>query len=586
MSWIGTTSPPRARLASIALALLLLSPCIGTGWVADDFFHQLMLRPDPGVAGMAHRTLDLFRFASGDPAVARQLMDAGVFPWWTDPRALLAFFRPLASATHWLDYRLWPTSPALMHIHSLVWFALLLGVVAAVYHRFSREHAPGLALLLFAIDDAHAPVVSWIANRNQIIALTLALPALLLHDDLRARRSLRAFWLGPLLFGLGLLASEAALIAGAYLLAYALVLDRGSVKERFGPLLPYGVVVLLWRFAYVELGYGAAHSGLYADPAREPFTFLAAVVERLPVLALSELALPWADFWELYPLTLPWLRYAVGAFAVVVLAVFVALVRPLWRDSRVFRFWSLGALLALVPVCASFPHDRLLLGAGIGVMAIIAELLLRAFRARKAWSGRATLAVLGGMHLGLAPILLPIRAAFVSDFNRVLGAADRTIPSDPRVSTKSIVLVNPPLDPVAAYLPVYRQALGEPRPRSLLWLSTGVTELTITGVDEHSLRVRAGSGFLSSSTQQMLRDAKRPPRVGETIELSAASILISRATSDGQPIEIVVRFREPLNSKDLLFFEWRGHGYVPFVPPNAGRTVVIPKLNLTAALFG
>jgi hypothetical protein len=272
--------------------------------------------------------------------------------------------------------------------------------------------------------------------------------------------------------------------------------------------------------------------------------------------------------------------------ALVVIVAFVVLVRPLWRGSSVLRFWSLGALLALVPVCASFPHDRLLLGAGVGVMAIVAELLLHAFRTRQKWSGRLTLAVVGGLHLVLAPLLLPARAALVSDFNRVLGAADRSIPSDARVSTKSVVLLNPPLDPVAAYLPVYRQALGEPRPRSLLWLSTGVTDLAVTGVDDHSLRLRAGSGFLSSSTQLMLRDAKRPPRLGEIIELEAASIQISEACADGRPREILVHFRKPLGSQDLLLFEWRGHGYVPFLPPREGATVIIPKLNLTAALFG
>jgi len=35
----------------------------------------------------------------------------------------LSFWRPLSAATHWIDYHLWPTSPALMRLHNAAWFA-------------------------------------------------------------------------------------------------------------------------------------------------------------------------------------------------------------------------------------------------------------------------------------------------------------------------------------------------------------------------------------------------------------------------------------------------------------------------------
>jgi hypothetical protein len=370
------------------------------------------------------------------------------------------------------------------------------------------------------------------------------------------------------------------------LLAYATVLDRGSRLQRYAALLPYLAVVLVWRAAYQALGYGAENSGLYADPARAPMAFIGAVLERLPVLALSQLALPWADFWELYPLTAPWLHHGVMVLAWVVLLAFVALLRPLWRDSAVMRFWSLGALVALIPVCASFPHDRLLLGGGIGAMALVAELLRRAFLARARARDRLVLGVLAGLHLLLAPLLLPLRAAVTDDFNRVLAVVDRSIPSTPDIADKCVVLVNPPIDPLAAYFPVYRQARGQPRPQQMLWLNTGVTELTITGVDASSLRVRAGAGFLSSKSQVMLRDPRRSPQRGETIELSFASIRVSESTADGRPLEILVRFREPLTSRRLLFLEWKPQGYVTFVLPAPGRSITVPAIDLLQTLFG
>jgi hypothetical protein len=616
MSWIGTTErqsdvegtafllAPRVRsafhlylrrlaasrlgfVACVVLGLALLSPCISTPRVADDLLHELMLRPSSGIAGLPHQPLDLFRFATGDPDSARQLTDAGVFPWWADPQARLAFFRPLASLTHWLDYRLWPGSAAAMHLHSLLWFGTLLTVVGALYRRFfASRNAAHLALLLFALDDAHAPVASWIANRNLIIALCFSLPALLLHDRFRRQGSRQSGWLGPLALAFGLCAGEAGLIACAYLVAYAAFLDRGSFLERYGSLGRYAAVVLGWRLLLDWLDYGVTGSGLYVDPLTSPLTFVRVASERLPVLLLAQLALPWADFWELYPLVAPALRGPVFVWALVVLAIFAALLRPLWREKAEVRFWAIGGLLAFLPMCATFPHDRLLLGGGIGAMALISELLRRAFvnpaRARK-W---ALLSALGGIHLVLAPVVLPLRSAHVADLNHVLNSADRSLPSSPDVARKSMVLLNPPLDPFAAYLPAYREAAGRVRPKHLLWLATGVTELTVTGVDSSSFRVRARDGFMSSSSQLMLRDPRHPPRLGETRELGAASIRVLSIMPDGRPREILVRFRQPLASPEFLWMQWQGHGYVPFEPPAVGVSVVVPAVDVAAALFG
>ena len=267
----------------------------------------------------------------------------------------------------------------------------LLAVVGALYRQFSGRHGTArLALLLFAIDDAHAPVVSWIA-RSQPDHRACARVAGADRAPAPSRQWFRAgIWLGPLLFGLGLLASESALIAGAYLVSFAAVLDSGSRWQRYGSLVPYAALVLVWRVAYGFLGYGAANSGLYVDPVRAPLAFIGALFERLPVLSLSQLALPWAELWEIYPLTAPWLRYAVGALAWMTLLGFGALLRPLWRENRSVRFFGVGALLALVPVCASFPHDRLLLGAGVGAMGVMAEVLRRAFQTSERAASRLT----------------------------------------------------------------------------------------------------------------------------------------------------------------------------------------------------
>ncbi|MCA1662772.1 MAG: hypothetical protein LC659_00595, partial [Myxococcales bacterium] len=115
------------------------------------------------VAGLPDSRFDLFSFVGHRRADTFKQMDAGVLPWWTDPEVKLAFWRPLSALTHVVDWRVWPRSPAAMHVHSLLWFALALIAVAAFYRRFFAAFggggawAAGLAILLYAVDDAHGP---------------------------------------------------------------------------------------------------------------------------------------------------------------------------------------------------------------------------------------------------------------------------------------------------------------------------------------------------------------------------------------------------------------------------------------------
>src|SRR3954468_12057710 len=103
----SSAAPTRARVwtcACAALGACLLSPALGTGLVAADELQAVMLRDAPGLPGLARQPLDLFRFTDGRPETVRAWIEQGVLPWWVDPRAKIAFFRPLASWTHALDY--------------------------------------------------------------------------------------------------------------------------------------------------------------------------------------------------------------------------------------------------------------------------------------------------------------------------------------------------------------------------------------------------------------------------------------------------------------------------------------------------
>jgi hypothetical protein len=574
----------------IGVALVLSSPSLGTGFVADDYIHELMMRERPGIAGYAFRPFDLFAFANGDAARTHLLMDEGVFPWWTDPNVVLSFFRPIASATHYLDHLLWPENPALMHAHSLVWFALLLMVVAAIYRRFmGAPWVAVLALLLYAVDDARATTVAWLANRNALVALTLALPALIAYDKWRRDGVRAAAWIGPVVLAVALFAGESALVVMAYLVAYALFLDEGNWRARLLRLAPFAGVVVVWRVFYAHLGYGSIGSGIYVDPGRDPVGFLEMAATRLPVLLVGHFAIPPADLWDLYPLIFPAGRWAVMLVAVVVIGGLVALIAPLWKRDKTIGFWTVGCLLSTLLMCPTFPHDRLLTGLGIGGMALVALVLANvaegAYREKKRWVTVAA-AGLAFVHLGLAPLLSPYRARAMNDVNRMLGRANGSIPSDPSVKNRSIVLVNPPLDPFAGYFLMYRAVDGTPRPKHLRWLATGVTDLRVERVDDRTLRLRPGAGFLSSTSQMMLRSVNHPMHLGDKITLSDMTIEVSDLAPDGRPLEILVRFTVRLDDRSLEWLKWEDHGFVPFRLPEVGETVILPAANMREVLFG
>jgi hypothetical protein len=581
--WLGRRRHPVSGI--IALGVALASPALLTLPVADDLLQELLLRPRPGIAGLRPRVLDLFSFASGDPEQARALMNEGVFAWWTDPTVRLAFFRPLAGVTHFLDWHLFGGRPWLMHLQSLAWFAALLAAVGALYFRFASPRVALLALLLYAIDDSHAPAVGWIANRNALIALYFSSCALAAHDVWRTTGKGLWGWIASALFGVALLGGEMGVAAAAYVLAYALFIDRGAAKTRALTLVGYVVVVAAWRITYVKLGYGASGSGVYVDPASDPMGFVCVAIERVPVLLLATVALPWADWWEVYDLVSPIAAPVVWGLAVAVLVGIAVLIRPLLARSKIARFWACGMLFCVLPAACTFPHDRLLLGVTVGWMGLLAELLLAADLARPLLR-RLAVSALTLVHLVLAPLLLPLRAANVDQLTRLLSRSTSDLSRDVPLAKTTLVLVNPPVNPFAAYLPLLWEARHEPRPRHFLSLASGVSGLRVMRVDSRTLSLRPERGFLCHSSELMLRSHARPLALGEMVRLDAATFEVTALTPDGRPAEVTVRFRTSLDDPTLLLMRWERTGYVRFDPPAPGETTILPAADFVRILSG
>ena len=393
---------PRHPLQLALLAFLLTSPALTAGWIIDDYYHRAALQALPDLPELARSPAEMFAFV-GD----RWTMPSAALPWWSDAQLRLAFFRPVTGLTHWLDLRLWPDSAPLMHAQSLLWLALLVFLAARLYRQLS-PFAPtvplgvaGLAGLLFALDHGHAVPAAWIANRNALLAAAFSLAALTSYDRHRREAWAPGAWWTPLLLLAGVLSGEGAVGCGAYLLAYALLLDQGPLRSRLWALAPSTLVGVVWWLTYKWMGYGASHSTVYIDPGTQPDRFLGALLERIPVLLWGQWSFPPADVYNaLSQQAAAWALGGAVAFTVLLLW----LLTPLLKESALARFYGAGMLLSMVPACATFPAMRLLVLPSFGAMGLMALFLCRTFGRRSRHVRREAAFFFLGVHIFFAPV--------------------------------------------------------------------------------------------------------------------------------------------------------------------------------------
>lgn len=529
---------------------------------------------------------DLFSFVDGDPGRTHFLMDTGFLPWWTAEGLRLNFFRPLTVLTHVLDYELWPNNAPLMHLHSLLWFAALTFAAACFYRRvMGPAWVAGLAALLYALDETHGFCAAWLANRNALVATLFGLLALLAHDRWRRDNWRPGAYLGPLALALGLLSAEFALGAVAYLVSYALFLDRDAFKSRCKSLLPHAVVFGIWAVYYRLNGYGAWGSGFYLDPAGEPYFFAGAVLERMPVLLLGQWAFP-----------APSVTFIMSEGAVRILWICAVLfliwlgvvLTPFLKRDPVSRFWALGMVLSIVPVCATFPHERLLLFAGLGAMGLLAQFIAairdRVYPLSARFVGRISVksmfVLLVLVNLILAPLLLPASALGPILTKGLIEFPASQLSTDARTEDQDFIFVNA----INVFFPPYFSLLqtlaGQPVPRHTRMLASAATSLEITRIDERSLSIRPEGGFIQDPFGLLVRGPSCPLRAGETVEVTGMRVEVIGADAERRPDRAVFHFDVPLEDESLRWLQYREGLYVPFTPPAVGETVTLPAVPL------
>jgi hypothetical protein len=565
------------------LTATLVLPSLFIGFQLDDYLQRYCGAALPGSERYCAPPLSLFAYASGDPERMHRMIETGFAPFWAYDRLVIDFLRPVSALTHVMDYRLWPSSPAIMHAESIAW---LMGAVflATVFFRATMGIGvvSAAAAFAFAVDHVHGLPVGWIANRNAVMAALFGTAALVAYDRGRREGSSRTASVGVPCLVLALLSGEIALGAWGYLLAHALVLDRSPLRDRLRALLPYVIATVAWRVAYTATGHGAIGSDLYLDPAREPLAFLRLLPERLPLLLLGVFGFPPAEaaFFTTAGLS-RWGIVASVVFAISIGAAYAKLV----RSDRLARFWATGMLLSLLPACSAVPHNRLLYFPSLGGMALLA-ILIDAFAKQDPrlpegvtrGVSRIFAALSGGLHAFVSPLLLPLAACAVSLTHSI---ADHDIPS--AVATMSdvphqdLIMVTAPEYYVGTYVRAVLGDAGRPEPAHVRLLSVGPVGIRARRLDAHTLELTY-DGLLAPAPMRLFSSARNPMAAGSEIKLDGVTIDVTRVTSDGRPATATFRFTEPLDSPRLRWVTWQKDHFVKFAPPAAdGAVVEVPR---------
>ena len=592
-----------------ALAVLLCSGSLQLGWHADDYMHRAVLTRPGELPGLVQSPLDIFAFIAGDPETNLELKRQGLLPWWSSPELRLCFFRPLSSLTHWMDYRLWPDSPWLMHAHSLLWLGLAVAAAAFLFRRFEPLPVAGLAALLFAVDDAHILPAMWLANRNTTISVAFGLLALIAHDRWRREGWKPGGILAPVSFLLSLLGAETGIAVAGYLLAYVLFIDRTNWQTRLKSAMPILLVSAGWWIAYRSMGYGARGSGLYIDPAQDPGRYLEAVLVRGPALLWGQFGLP-SDL-SLF-LSENWSR----ALWLLTLGLMVALALVLarfLRGSNTACFWATGMLLSVLPSCSTFVSVRLLFFVGLGGMGLIAAFLRGALDRSHSSAGfpslpvRIACRVLILVHLVLAPLGLLTAPLNLEAFRDVFNGPALTFPADPEfpadqeVSSQQVLIVTTPTSFVSLITPLILGLEGKPIPASSVILGSGIHATIVSRPESNTLVLRLRGGFLSPpgrppsdgrgtvppfdrryayQTFDHLFVADPRTRPGHVIDLGGIRVEIVNVTADGRPLEVAFHFDRELEDSSFRWIRWQDGIYVPFKPPPVGETIILPAIRL------
>lgn len=586
VSWRQVVKTPAIVVPTLLAGVLLLLT-ISDQLVRDDFLHRALLMGEQVLPDYQSEPLNatqaaaqLFSFSHDDSDLLAQAKSYGNVPWWTHDQLTVNFWRPLAAVTHWLDYQLWPDSPWLMQLHSILWY-MVLALVFGYWLRLLgvSRLVLWLVMLLYVLDASHIHAIGWIANRNIIIATTLGLLSLISLTRWSQQQNAIHGLLALGFYLLALLSAEAAISVFGLVLPFIVFLDKHSAPKRVAMMAAFVVVTLAWRLLYSSLGYGSKNSGFYLDPINNTTGFIQSLLANGPIMLYEQLIrVP-----SLSMLMPPALEFNQVIISLIVLSVACLIFIPLLIRNRLALFAMFAGVIALPPACATLvTGGRLMFFFGIGVCLLLA-IWFAAIVERPDWvKNRKAYGVLAYIWSAVIAVAVIGGTGFVW-YSKVTGAIGKqpqqfnvyTDVLDQVSADQTLVLINPPVVFEQMYLPLKAHYYGYELPKNIVMLVPGYTGFELLKANEQGLRLRNSSGFMIDPlvpwidhSQSGINLAFLFRRVdsfftagtdfaeGQSVALQNAHIRIAGLTAKGDPKNLVATFSKPLNSNDYVFLYW------------------------------
>jgi hypothetical protein len=545
MQLIGT------RRAWIAIGILLALPALAGPFMFDDYILLASLEDVLPVHG---HWWNLYTFVPAGAATREPLMQSGLLPWWSAPDLKVALFRPLSSALLTFDHALFGRNPLGAHVHSLVWWAAVLGAVALLFRRVVPASVATLAMALFAIDDAHFMPIVWWAARNGLVATAPALLGLYTHLRWRQDHLRAGALMAPLGFAVGLTGGESALCVFAYVIAYELIDGAGTTwRQRSKALAPYIPLLVIYGFVRAAAGAGVTDSGAYFDPTSDPLGFAWAAAGRIPALAGN---LVWnipAELWSIGP-RMPARLVTLGIVAVVFVSVWLrsALGRLEPNEARAIRWLAAGALLSLIPCAGAIPGERCALPASVGAAAVFAVLVrdgLTRWREAHGIRGRvvagATLAAIALPNVVLAAPLLVGKIVLLRGLSEQLREV--VCAADLDRSRPIRVLVAWSDDPLVSYGWGARWCYCPGKTVPWTFISQSPHAQKLTRVSANALMLEfPDKPAIDAMWEILFRDPTIPMPAGTIIRLEDGLVVTVQQVAQGRPTRVLFEFAQPI----------------------------------------
>lgn len=600
-----TTNKAYWVLAGILLlaAFLHSGTAIKGGLYADDYLHQALFQGNAALAekgvldglnaGSFWGTLSQqFNFFDPKTENYQALKDLGILPWWTADDALLHFFRPMATATHWLDYKLWPNNSHMMHWVNLLWYVLGLLAVFYFYKSVKLPSATALfALLLVVLDNSMFQVVSWVAARSMLMLIVFGFFAVAAYS--KGEHSRVWYGISLLSFIVALLCAEGSVVIACFLGAYAFTLDGRSIGKRALALLPFALAVVVWRLLYQNAGFGALGVEFYTDPARDLPAFLNLAVYRLP-----------GNFFELFSsidIMSGQVRPDIRQFwfAALGLGILALLVFTLWqplKNNKQLKFFLLATLFALVPSVTIALTPRVLVLPFISFAVVLA--ILFAAICQKQFTGvKKGLAhsfngftVLVHIALGLALSIFMFYNSADLGNKKLLERGGVQLGVE-NYTNKNIVVLNSNRPFWLSFVAHELALQDKPLFAHIRVLNSAFFAMDVYRVGEQTLKLTSKPGFqldpkplmnlqqhehghYAYLTQELLglvRAEDTPWQQGAVYNFPELIITVDKLCQE-KPCQITVSLKEPLEHYGFSYWDFEREAYQSFELPKIGES--------------